>query len=285
MTPMPSLRTLSRTQFSIAQWCLGSALIADVLAAVAGVVGTSLPRLSGQATITLAVLALIAAWVRRQSVRFADSAHDILRRLDLQDSLGRPIDPRTRADLIDEVPRLVQRLATRRNVQPYFGSSQQPGVRRLLENLRESAWWTKRLAGDMANTAGVFAAVLNGIAALTIVVAATGLIGSAAMSSASHWVSAVILFVIAQGPHHARARYAQLRDRARTVEEASDRLLASATPTESDALLVAADYHLARQGAPVIPTLWYEYRRPELNRLWDSVRAPTALTPVQGGET
>src|SRR5690606_10204978 len=152
---------------------------------------------SGKATVTLAVLALVAAWVRRQSARFADSAHDILRRLDLQDSLGRQIDPRTAADLIDDVPRLVQRLATSRDVQPYFGSSEQPGVRRLLENLRESAWWTKRLAGDMAKTTGVFAAVLNGIAALTLVLAATGVVGSAAMSSASHWISAVILFAIA----------------------------------------------------------------------------------------
>lgn len=285
MTTMPSLRALSRTQFSIAQWCLGTALAAEMLAGVAGVVGTSVPGLSGKATVTLAVLALIAAWVRRQSARFADSAHDILRRLDLQDSLGRQIDPRTEADLIDDVPRLVQRLATRRDVEPYFGSSERPGVRRLLENLRESAWWTKRLAGDMAMTTGVFAAVLNGIALLTLMLVATGVVGSAAMSSASHWVSAVILFVIAQGPHHAHARYAQLRDRARTVEEASDRLLTLSTPTESDTLLIAAEYHLARQGAPVIPTLWYEYRRPGLNRLWEPVRAPTPLTPAHEGET
>jgi hypothetical protein len=153
----------------------------------------------------------------------------------------------------------------------------------MLENLRESAWWTKRLAGDMAKVTGLFAAALNVVAVLALLLTVTSVVEPSAISTSSNWISAAILFVIAQGPHHAHARYAQLRDRARSVEDATDHLLASANPSEAEAMLVAADYHLARQGAPVIPTLWYEYRRPELNRLWDSVQAQCAITAGKGG--
>lgn len=283
MTPQSSLRALSRTQFTIAQGCLATAYTAEFLAALVGVIGCTVPSWGASSALVLAVLALVGTWVRGLSSRFADSAHDILRRLDLQDALGRPINPAIVADLIDDVPDLVQRLALRSQSAPYFGSVSQPGPRRLLENLRESSWWTKRLAGDMAKVTNGFTVVLTGVGMLTLLAAVNGIRGPGALQGASAWISAVILFAIAQGPHHASGRYGQLRDSAAAVQQRAEHLLGRSAPDEMDALQVAADYHLARQRAPVIPTLWYERRRPALNKLWDSVQGKVTLSTTREG--
>lgn len=273
MKSRPTLRALSATRFTVAQVCLGGVLLADLAAAAAGVVAASAPERAGGAALILAGLALFSATLRQASAASADAAHDILRRLDLQDGLGRCIDPATAADLEDDTPFLVRWLAQRQPGYPYFASSEQPSPRRMVKNIYESTWWTKRLARDMAWGAAVFAGLIWSIGIFMLVAAISGI--WAPETGSAGVMSALILFLIAMGPQHARRQYAQLWDGAERVQREAE-LLLHAEPTEAESLALAGEYHLTRQGAPVVPTAWYLWRRSRLNELWDGVVAERA---------
>jgi hypothetical protein len=276
MRVLPTLRDLSRMQFSVAQWCLAAALIADIAALVVGVVGATSPAWVGWATLGLVVLALVAAQARAIGDRYSGRANEILRRLDLHEGLGRPIDPIIAADLVDDTPPFVQRWTRWREEDPYFGSTQPLSPRRLVENVRESSWWSKRLAGDMASAAWMLGAALAVLGILTLVAATNGLMSEDAVQSSAPWLSGGILLLISQSPLQARRRYLELRDGVERIQERAHSLLQSRQVNEIEALEIAADYHLVRQCAPVIPTAWYNHRRDTLNNLWRTRVQPSA---------
>lgn len=270
MRTRATLRAIATTRFTLAQVCLGGAILSDLAAAIAGAVAASSPSRVGSATLGLAGLALLSVTLRQASAASAGAAHDILRRLDLMDGLGHKIDPATAADLQDDTPFLVHWLALRQTQFPYFASSHQPSPRRLVENLYESTWWTKRLARDMTWGSAAFAAVIWSIG-IFMLIATTNEVW-APESWGAGTLSALILFLIATGPQHARRQYAELREGAERVQHEAERLLGK-EPTEAQALALACEYHLKRQGAAVIPTPWYRLRRGRLNALWDDVVA------------
>lgn len=276
MTALPTLRALSRMQFSVAQWCLAAALFADVAALVVGVVGATSPARAGWATLGLVVLAFVAAQARAIGDRYSGRANEILHRLDLQEGLGRPMEPIIIADLIDDTPPFVQRWAMRGEDDPYFGSTQPISPQRLVENVRESSWWSKRLAGDMASAASVLGAALAVVGILTLLAAVGGLMSEDAARNSAPWLSGGILLLISQSPLQARRRYVELRDGAARIQERAHGLLQSGPVNETNALEIASDYHLVRQCAPVIPTAWYNRRRDTLNNLWRTTVQPSA---------
>lgn len=283
MTPVAELRALSRAGFSLAQVCLATTLTADGTALVVGTYGLIHPSSGGWVAFALACIALVSASARVAGDRLTWQSNAVLRRLDLHDGVGRPIDALEAADFLDSASWVTRRWAQSVEIEPYFGSAALPSPQRLVQNLRESAWWTKRLAQDMAR-AGVFLTVgLVAAGALTLMAAINGLLSPAAADSAAPWLSAGILFVISQSPYQASRRYASLRDGAEKAQERAAALLGARSVREADAIDLAAEYHLVRQCAPVIPTLWYNRRRSGLNRLWRSTvqveRVPSADRP------
>lgn len=276
MTGRPSLRALSQVQFSIAQWALATGMLFEMLALVIGIRGALNPEQDGWSSVFLALLALATLAVRAVSEHFGGAANDILRRLDLVDGLGRQVRPIDEADLIDDAPAPVRWLACRKKDEPYFASDTPQGARRLVENLRESAWWTKRLSRNMATLMGIVMLVLIAVGVLTLMMAINGLVGRAALTRSSTWLSPLILFVIGVSPAQAGRKYAALHAKARRIQDRADDLLEGAEITEVDGLDLAAEYHLARQAAPVVPTLLYYLRRPQLNDLWKMTSGPGA---------
>ena len=206
MSTEQQLRALSRTQFTIAQACLGCVFAAEVVAVVVGVRGAAMESWEAWATFWLVALALASGFSRRLGDHFAGSANEIRCLLDLRDGLGRPIEPLKAADLIAGTSVVVQRLASRKEPEPYFGSDRTPSPRRLVENVRESSWWTKWLAADMSMVAGALTAVLVITSLLTLVAAANGLASAGAAETAAPWLSAVILLFISRSPFQAWRR-------------------------------------------------------------------------------
>jgi hypothetical protein len=269
VTEQPSLRAISRIEFNVAQACLLSGFTAELLAVVLGGFGAQSPRSlwwTAPAVVCLAFTTLVAKLIGE---RYTSAANDILRRLDVSDGLGKPIDPFVAVDLIDDASAWVRRRAARTGPETYFGSTQHPSPRRLLEHVRESAWWTKRLANDMARFAAFVTFVLVVVGFMSLVAALDGSVPRSAAEVAAPWVQAVVVLLLSQSPFQAYMRYRAFSEGAGKAQERAAALL-RCTPTEADALDAAADYHLVRQSAPVIATLWYNHRRPDLNARWEA---------------
>jgi hypothetical protein len=261
-------------EFSIAQLCLLSALAFDLVAALVGTAGALRPSWAEGVAVGLVGLALISGLARAGSDYFGSAANDVLRRLDLLDGIGRAIDPLTEADLLDDAPGLVQRWALKEASGSYFDSQLPPSAKRLVENVLQSAWFTKRLAADMAIAAGGLAWILVGVGTLLLIFVLVPFGRPAGNEGSAAWVAPIIVFLIAQSPFDALRRYRKLRGGAGTIQQQAENLLRGRPVNQLRALEIASDYHTVRASAPVIPTAWYDRRRDGLNRLWAATMQP-----------
>jgi hypothetical protein len=232
-----------------------------------GGVSAARPAWADRAGLALVLLAIVAALARIAGSRFVEAANDIRRRLDLEEGLGRRVDPIVAIDLVDDAPGWIRRRAMVGDEEPYFESSAPPSARRLVENVRESSWWTKRLAGDMVWFAAALTVSFGIVVVLMLMAALQGTMDAATAKSLAPWMQAAIVFLVAQGPVQAWRGYASLRGGAGKAQDRAGELL-KGQPTEAEAVELAADYHLIRRTAPVIPTLWYNWRRADLNTRW-----------------
>ena len=90
-----------------------------------------------------------------------------------------------------------------------------------------------------------------------------------ALFTAPSLAVAVLLFLFTSGPHRRLRELRRFRgDSARVAAEATAVLKHPTTITESDALQLAAEYHLARKGSPLLSGLVWRARARKLNRLW-----------------
>lgn len=93
---------------------------------------------------------------------------------------------------------------------------------------------------------------------------------------------AVLLFLFTSGPYRRLAEFRALHEAAGRLETKAGHLLEHPGPIgESQALLLASEYHLARKGAPLLPAFVWRLRKGRLNRLWQAVaqEQPRCLKP------
>lgn len=203
------------------------------------------------------------------SDRYRSDAESLLRKLDLQDSLGWAIEAREVADLSARYPDVSAILPMG---ETYFASTA-TGPRRALENLRESSWWSKHLAETM-RSASLFAVAAGIVVTLVALVGAVRIAGEPGLASDALVLAktAVTFLMLAftlgilrmgLGYHSLHVRCQAIEDRA-TAGLAND---AVACDTAS-AAKAWSDYHIARAGAPMLPTLVWRLRRRRLNEVW-----------------
>jgi hypothetical protein len=96
--------------------------------------------------------------------------------------------------------------------------------------------------------------------------------GLAGFFWAPSFATALLLFLFTSGPYRRLGEYRSLHEAAKRVCAEADRLLhAPDRLSETDALLLAGAYHLARKGSPLLPGFIWRLRRGKLNRLWNDV--------------
>ncbi|MCY4081869.1 MAG: hypothetical protein OXF54_16625 [Caldilineaceae bacterium] len=196
-------------------------------------------------------------------------ADAITRQLELQDGFGWKISEQEKADLSLEVSDKVKKKAQGTEESPYFDSRQEAFARRAVENLKQSAWYTRHLAKKMAKYVFVlcaFAAVLALISIFVIV-----------FSPPLHrWgpnigriVIIVLVFVVAYGYLRLGFQYRSLSSQAEKSSNRASRLLELETLTEIQAIRLLHEYQIARVTAPMIPGWIWNIMKGDLNRLWE----------------
>ncbi len=204
-------------------------------------------------------------------------AEELLRKLDLRDSFGWGLDEAEMRDFLARSPsRLTEGLTTEDLGERYFASGQSIGPERALENVQESAWWSKHLASRMVLwCAGAALVLLIGpIAVLVASILATA--DPEKLSLITQVAVSVLMAGFTFGLLRlAFAYYSFSRESDRAVvraESASRRLLAEGSVSLERALRVVQEYHLARTVAPPIPSWLWRRNQDRLNRLWEQYR-------------
>lgn len=267
------LEVLVNTAYNRAKVWAGAVIGLQIFVFLAGVVAVFVPELTLAYPWIALPLALVGAWLSSQASRFKGMAetgrrqHELLAGFGVEPSRGQLADLRVSLPkgLPAETDKLLRQGIT-------FSSSKPPGPVRVLENLSESAWFTKHLAEWCGLLLGaVFVGSLT-VAVSLLLLSATTLAGKPVGIAAAKCVAATLLFLISVGTLRSWMAYRRLRQRADDSDAEATRLLTSKTPDSFEAQRLLAEYQLARALAPLIPTWVWRVRLDTLNRNWELKR-------------
>ena len=268
------LRRLGGAHFKLSNGWATSVTVAQLSAIIVGAVPGIRDALGQWTPLLLLALAYLTALSRAVADRHKGRGDTALRQVEIADGLGRKIDPGALADALDDASPLVRWMAEReRRDQPYFASTLPPSPARLVANVRESAWWTKRLAGDLRaiefwKVGVIVAAGLLVLRAATLPPSRTPAASIPISQDLVELATAAVLFFLTQGPLRRAGEYGALRDGASRVEQHAASLARTGTITDAGALELAHEYQIARKGSPLVPTMWWRLRQRRLNALW-----------------
>ncbi len=270
------LEKLVNLHFKKAKVWGGTHVLLQVLLYLAGVVAVFVPSVTTSYPPVALVLALIGAWLSGQASKFKGVADSLKRQHEYWQGLG-PSPPtglladmrvNITGDLSEEENRLLREGLT-------FSSSKAVGPARVLENLSESTWFTKHLAGWCATAlCTVFVLTLTG-AVILLLVSAASLGDLTVRVAAAKCVAATFTFLLSIGVVRSWLAFSRYSQKAGEIEAEAQRLLKTGNADTLTAQRVLGEYQLLRASAPLIPTWVWEWQRNKLNDNWRELKCAT----------
>lgn len=253
-----------------AKWWAGAVIALQAALFLAGVAAIFFTKFTLSYPWIALPLALLAALLSGRASKFKGMAerakrqHEYLAGFGLAPSRGMLADLRVSLgkELSAEADRLLRQGIT-------YSSGEPPGATRVLENLCESAWFTKHLAGWCASALRALCLGTVGIAVTLLLLSATSLSGIPVGIVAAKFVAATLIFLISIGTIRSWLANAALSQKASDIDVEAGRLLTAGNPDAFEAHRLLAEYQLARSAAPLVPTWVWRLRRDFLNKNWE----------------
>jgi hypothetical protein len=175
----------------------------------------------------------------------------------------------------------------------YFASTEPPGARRAVENLRESAWWSMHLSETMwwIFITLIVLVFVGCIFLLNLSVQDVSQASHHAITTAQNQgpqptatpaesvspavsasvvkvVTSAVLFIFSYGLFKFATGYFSFSAKSRQVADKAEVILNNGAIDEVQAIKLWQDYHLARDAAPMLPNWVWKIREKKLNKLW-----------------
>jgi hypothetical protein len=221
------------------------------------------------------LLAAASTWLTIQASKFKGIADTLKRHHEYWQGFGKELPKGWLADLrvtvsggiTDEEDRLLRQGLR-------FSSSKPLGPARVLENLCESAWFTKHHAAWCAERLGVVFVLSVVFAIVLLLVLLTSMKGLTSMMAAAQCVSVTLTTLLSIGVLHSWLAFRGYSQKEGEIEAESQRLLKSGADA-FEAQRTLAEYQLVRASAPTIPTWVWKIQRDCLNKNWNDLKKPT----------
>lgn len=256
-----------------AKWWWGASLILKLFAFVAGL-SIILPLPPERISYIVAALTIVSELSSYRSDAIKSRAQSLRRKVDVQDSFGWQMAGAEFSDLLMRCPRSVKaRARVDRSNDLYFASKEPPGPRRALQNISESAWWTKHLSEQMSHFCYAVLILSVIVALAVLIVALDTLDGSDTRASVARVITAGLMLLLSVGIVRLAVGYYGLSQDAGATEKAATTLVDSGKGDIVDAVKIMNEYHVARATGPIIPTWIWKLHRNELNSTWKRYRA------------
>lgn len=155
-----------------------------------------------------------------------------------------------------------------------YASDEPYGARRTLENLSESAWFTKHLANRCALWIATTFICTVTIAVSLLLWSASSAADAPARFAFAKSVAGTLIFLISIGSVRAWSSYSKLSQKAKDIDSEACHLLRLSDPSVFDAQRLLTEYQVARATAPLIPTWMWKLHRTTLNTDW-ALKRPT----------
>jgi hypothetical protein len=157
----------------------------------------------------------------------------------------------------------------------YFASQSDPGPRRALENLHESAWYNGRQTYVMFWMYTIAIGTLLIMSVVALVIASRHMESAGSRESTIKVVTASLMLVVSLNMLKSAWSYLKMYQRCLRTEESTLRLIESPM-SESDALRQWHEYQVARSSCPLIPQWLWKLMEESMNDAWRSSRVATS---------
>lgn len=266
-------RALCQVYFTLAKRWARFSLVCKLAGFLVGVLTVLLPLVPAYAPVLVFMLAMMADWLAWRSDTHKGIAEAWLRKLDGRDSFDWAISGAELSDLLMRSPSKVDKLVIAKALsEEYFASKEPPGTTRALENLQESAWWSKHLSERMRNYYLAGTCLLVASAVLVLLISVQAIDNKQTLSSLGRIVTSVLTLVFSLNLFRSVLGYHNFSVKAGQIEKSTENLLASQGVQESEAIKLMSEYQLARASAPLIPTWLWNRMEGELNATWKQYR-------------
>ncbi|MCW5968650.1 MAG: hypothetical protein KIT57_09060 [Blastocatellales bacterium] len=265
---------LCQALFDRAKTWLIVAMLCKVLAFAVGTLVIFFSVISKQAPFLVAGLTLASELFTWRSDRNKGTAESLRRKLDMRDSFGWPISKAEMSDLLIRIPKKLRKnLPVESDRENYFESKESAGPKRAVENIRESAWWSKHLSEKMWQICLVATIVLAALSVILLIASVETIRDFDTLSSMGRAVTSAILLIFSLGLLRLTISYYNFSNKAGQVEDQAERLLCPEPIDDVQAIKLCHEYQLARAAAPLIPTWVWKWQRNDLNELWADYRS------------
>lgn len=266
-------RAVSQTLFDLAKrnWWLSLFCRAVIFfVGLLAVLLTPVARYAPLVVLFLTVGAELWSWRMSQLKSIAEA---FLRKLDVFDSFGWSLSPAEMSDLLTRIPVSIRRrLPTQKVTDDYFASKEGKGPKRAVENVQESAWWSKHLSSRMWQLCFSATVVVIFISLFVLLVSAQTVRDFNTLANVGRMVTNTVMFIFSFGLLRLTIDYHTFSKRAERIEQQALAFLQSGNYNPEQAIKLFNEYHLARATAPLIPTELWNLMGTELNELWDGYR-------------
>ncbi len=263
-----NVRLLTAAQFDEAKrWWFG-ANVSRLLVVIVTVVSLLWKEWLGWIWVLPVFLTVILSLLQWRADTLQGKAEALKRKLEFQDGLGWKISEQEKADLILEVSNTVKKAGFGTEDSPYFDSREEVSAQRAVENLNQSAWYTKHLARKMSLFLFVLSSISLGLFVLTLVVFHS-MPFQRWEATVGRILVTVVALLVAYGYLRIGFQYRSLSSQAERANESASRLLELETLTEIQAIRILHEYQIARAIAPLIPDWLWRRNKTELNNLWE----------------
>lgn len=247
-------------------------MLAKIIGAGLGIYFIANKVTSSLAPVSIVAIAIIAELFQWRSDVLKGRGEGITRKVEYQDAFGWTFPNKDLSDHLAKIPARTRRAIAQAVKDNYFASQEPPGPRRAAENLQESAWWSKDLAGFMLSVCAVLTAVLfvGALAALSVSVATIR--DYDALQSVNRVVTSVIALIISLGFLKLIVGYYNFASKAEQTERCTITMLKSKKVDQTEAIQLLHEYQIARSAAPFIPDLAWRLSASTLNELWAKYR-------------
>ena len=265
---MIDFRVINQAQFVSAKRLWGAAIGAKLLIFSLGVWAVFIgPPVTYLPQIILALLVLSEILQLRSDDK-KSRAEGLLRTLDVCSLFSHEISIADKRDIVCNVPRNLRKRFEGKNMQDlYFSNSHQEGPQRAVENLLESAWYTRHQAGLMV---GLYISLIIGLLALsilTLIFALREIDSNELKDQVVKVVTACLLLIVSLNMFKAAWSYFKMYQRCQKTENICEHLLRDDV-TMADAQKQWYEYQLTRATSPLLPQWLWKIRGSSLDDAW-----------------
>lgn len=265
---MLNLRSINKNRFTLAKrlWTASNSL--KLLMFFVGAASVLSPRPYPYVPQVLLALAITSEIVQWRSDVVKGNSEALLRKLDLCRSFQKDISEADKRDIVASLPRkLRKKFDEAEPLDTYFESDKLPGPTKAIENLIESAWYTRKLTESMVLICVALTAFLLLVSIYALIITSRELTDANTRETVSKVVTSWLLLIFTLSLAKNAWLYSKLSQRCQKVETAGEHLLKGEL-TEAEALKQWHEYQIARSSCPLLPDFLWKLRQVSLDDAW-----------------